>query len=397
MKIVIVGQRWNPYLKDRVRGGAEKVEANQLILLSKAGHQVHFITNDDSEDPDYEVSVYRVGPSRLTGVKHPGRKRNQAIKNIIVDIEPDVVICHDNDNSSLNRTLTHLQPCVNFVHSHVGMAGGLAALTYIKSLYQMAQEGHLTVCVSASSRREWQILAGKSRKFLMENGVPEDAIESEDNIFTDWFHHAITWDKPEVKPSEKGYITIGRIIPTKRHHVSLSCTDDVRLFCPPPNHPDQKELYEKLVGKYGGGSINATGIPDEELEEEIAVSKALLCFAQESFGLTAVEANIYGVPVILSHRIEDHPIKEACGPSRELGGLQVIPYEKSTKNVKSFLDGYEAIPLDRRQAISDATWGYYNPKASLVRLEDLIKKCIDNHGAVQGSQPLGGVMDLFGG
>jgi len=397
MKIVIVGARWNPYLVGKVRGGAEKVEANQIILLKDAGHEVHFLTNDDSEDPPYpEVKTHRVGASRHSGKPIFAKERNQIVRDIIKRVEPDVVICHDSDNSSLNRILTPLRPCVNFVHSHVGMAGGISALSYIGTLYKMAKEGHATVCVAASSRREWLQLSRKSKKFLISSGIPEEDILSEDAIFTHWFHHAITWKKPILKPAKKGFITIGRIIPTKRHHISLFAADDLRLFCPPPDHPDQKELYEKLVKKFGSERINATGVSDEILEEEIATSKALLCFAQESFGLTAVEANIQGIPVILSHKIEDHPIKEACAPSSHVGGIVVIPHELGKEGIREFLLSYETPSDEERQKILDETWDYYNPKAGLARLESLLEETIKRWERVQASKPAETSEDVLG-
>lgn len=379
MKIVNLGQRWNPYLNGKVRGGAEKVEANQNVLLRDAGHEVHFVTNDDSEDAP-GVQMHRVGPSRLSLENPPrnfSRVRNDKIREIIAKVDPDVVICHDNDNSSLNRKLIPLAPCVNFVHSHVGMAGGLSSLTYIKSLWEMAQAGHATVCVSDSSRREWLLHARKSRKFLEGNGIPSEAIDSEDEIFTDWFHHAVTWEKPPVQEATKGYISIGRMVPTKRHQVGLKATQDLRIFCPPPGNEEQREVYAKLVKRFGSERINPTGVPDEVLNAEIAASKALLSFAQESFGLTAVEANILGVPVILSHKIEDHPIKEACAPSAEFGSLYVVPPSRSGAEVADFLASFEGLTLSERQKIQDATWDYYNPKASTDRLLELIHQTIE--------------------
>jgi hypothetical protein len=299
------------------------------------------------------------------------------IREVLLKENPDVTILHDNDNSALNKRLVPLQPCVNFVHSHVGMAGGMAALVYILTLHQMAQQGHAVVCVSNASRREWLGLARKSQKWLLGNGLPAEALETDDAIFNEWFHHAITWEKPELKSVTKGYITIGRMIPTKRHRIGLQATENLRIFCPPPGNDEQKTVYAKLVAKFGGERINATGVPDAELEAEISCSKALLVFAQESFGLTAVEANIHGVPVILSHRIDDHPIKEACGPSREHGSLHVIPHAEGINGIREFLATFEAPPDEQRQRILDATWGYYNPKASLRRLEALMDKTIE--------------------
>lgn len=401
MKIVIIGQRWSPYLKDKVMGGSQKVEANQLILLGGSGHEVHFLTSTDSEVVELpNVTFHSVGYSRASLQPFDNKVRNNKIRDLISSINPEVVINHDSDNSGLNNTLNNLKPCVNFVHSHVGMAGGMSAFGYIRTLYKMAIEGHSIVCVSDSSRREWYQHALKNKKQIVGGFVPDNALDDESTIFTDYFHHAVTWEKPQfIESTNKGYITIGRLIPTKRHHIGLQSTEDLRLFSPPPINELEEEIYQKLIGRYNGeGKVNSTGIPTEELEREISGSKALLIFAQESFGLTAVEANIQGVPVILSHKIDDHPVKEACAPGKEVGSIYVIPYEKSPKNVEVFLSEFVPPGLDERVKIAEKTWEYYNPKASTLRLEKLIEKTLNSYNQVQNNKVKeASVFDMFGG
>jgi len=375
MRIAVVGQRWNPNYLDKYRGGGEKIESDHVRLLSEAGHEVHFLTNDDSEARPGNVVTHFVGASKfsLKGGRMPG-KRSNIVRDRVLAIDPDVVLIHDNDNPTLNTKLAYQKPCVAIVHSSVAIAGGISTFNYLASLWLLASRGHSVLCVSETSRKEWEAYIQKNKEYILrEEILPEEALEP-NAVFTGYLHNPVVWEKPVLRETTNGYCTLGRLIRQKRHHVGLGATDDLTLYCPMPytGNPESAKILDKLEKKFGEHRIRK-GVPYARLMGIVAESKALLSFSIESFGLTGMEANSFGVPVILQHPTKEHALEEACAPSKEHGSLVRVTEE----NLQEFLRDFKPYPKDQRQAILDATWDYYGVEAATKRLENSLHFAIE--------------------
>jgi len=359
MKIAIIGQRWNPNYILKFRGGGEKVESDHVKLLSEKGHEVHFLTNDDSEERKTPVKTHFVGPSKfsLNGGRMSG-KRSSIVVRKIMEINPDIVLIHDNDNSTLNIKLSKVMPCVAFVHSCVEIVGGISVLNYLHSLYELAKNGSFVVCVSEHSRKSWECFLLKNKDYLQKNFGVEEKYFNPGEVFKHVLHNPILWEKPKPQETNNGYISIGRLIKIKNHHIGLENTEDITLYCPSPwkGSKESEQLYKKLSEKYSDKIVLDS--PHSKLMQNLSQSKALLSFSTESFGMTAFEANSQGIPVILFHKDTPHAIEEACAPGLEIGGLVRVSYSKDAKELREFLRGYKGLTMENRIQLIEKTWNY---------------------------------------
>lgn len=382
MKIVLVGQRFNAHDPLVTVGGTEQVEKTHLALLSD--HDVTFITSQDSKDCKLpHVKTVKVSMGCKFGSLEPWKPRDrlEEVKKIIQGEKPDLVIVHDDNNNGLNKWLSSQTiPSMVFVHSHLGIAGGISAFGYIESLYHLSKEGQTVVSVSNASRREWHSLIKKSGHIL--KNVPKNFIEDEFSIFNSVLHQPVIFEKPILSPTvNRTYTTIGRMIEIKKHHISLISDvspNKINLFTPPCKNEDEKQYFEKVKLAKGYDENNHfVDISHRAIMESLSRSCALLSCAQESFGLTAIEANMYGVPVILHHPIEDHPIMEATSPSHQFGSCHRVPWSRDHADYVNFLKNFQPLSVEQREGILEKTWDYYGLPRAKQRFNDLIQECIE--------------------
>ena len=132
MKICVIGNRYNKFHNDKVMGGLEKVEMDHLKLLSMFGNDVHFITSKDSDKCSLPnvTTHFMSTPSRYSEEgeelgKSLARQRKESLTKLIFEISPDVILTHDDNNSSLNNFLADEidVPAVVFNHSALAIAG----------------------------------------------------------------------------------------------------------------------------------------------------------------------------------------------------------------------------------------------------------------------------------
>jgi glycosyltransferase involved in cell wall biosynthesis len=253
----------------------------------------------------------------------------------------------------------------------------MSTFSYLTSLYTLASRGHSVLCVSETSRQEWEAYIQKNRDYILRSKVlPVEGLEP-GAVFTGYLHNPVVWERPSLKPTKRGFISLGRVIRQKRHHVGLAASQDLTLYCPTPfmGNKDSSTLLQKLEKKFGEERI-MKGLPYSILMETLSESRALLSFSIESFGLTGMEANSFGVPVILQHPVKKHALEEACHPSIGHGSLVRVENES---DLASFLRDFKPYSDRQRQAILDCTWEYYGVSAALKRLEESL------HFAVEGA------------
>lgn len=377
MKIVILGQRWYPFSKTVIRGGGPKVELDHLLLL-REDNELHHITNLDSEELE-GVTTHKVSNS-LSSAK-PDKERNSKISKLIESIGPEVILCHDGVNIPLLKALNGINiPIMCWVHNSIFLAGP-TTITEVPIMYDLAKAGHSFICVSETSRKEWDNWLGRTgqRNWVRKNNYSEKILQPK-FIFRTFLHNHIIQDKPEPVEAELGFLTIGRLSKQKRLPVALSSDPNLKVYCPPADNANSVKLQKDLEEKFGEERF-VLGTKHPDLMEILRKSKGLLCCSNESFGLVATEANTYGVPVILQNPQTEHAVEEACRPAAELGGFFRV--ESRGKHLERFLKEFTPPSIEEKKKIIDATWNYYNFESSKSRLVDKIQECLSHYRSVR--------------
>ena len=151
---------------------------------------------------------------------------------------------------------------------------------------------------------------------------------------------------------------------------------------------------DKILSITPGADLRI-GRDDKEIFDYLSRSTALLTLAPESFGLTAVEANSYGVPVILFSKDQDHPILEGTAPGRNHGSCFQVPFSKNTDVLVEFLRDFKPLPDRQREAIIEETWNFYKPSAVLSRLVDLLQDTIETYRKNAQDNPQESALDVL--
>lgn len=355
MKIAVIGYSKEPYYRVQVVGGMQLVERNQLRLLSQFGHQVHHITNSDSELAD-GVIQYKTVPSKFGGQDTLGvkrtRTRNEMVRALLENIQPDVVISHDDPNNGLLKVLIEVGiPSITFIHSDVAQSGGPGIINYMKEINEYAHSGHIPVCVSTFSANNWAEQFKKSGKWLGNaNGKW---------VFRYHCWPAILWEQPPLYPTVNEFVQVGRPDKFKNLHWAQDAVKNLRTFTTKPKNEAEGVIWAKLHGDV------QTGAPRQELLSYVAQSKALIFSGMESFGLGCVEANSYGVPVIIVTKKDRHSGIEACAGNAENYILC------NPKELKELTDNWDSTKFNR-EAIQSNTWEAFNPNAAHNRLMAII-------------------------
>jgi glycosyltransferase involved in cell wall biosynthesis len=371
MRIAVVGQKFNPSNPDFIKGGAERVELDHILMLSRAGHEVHFITSSDSKVQE-PIRPHYVGTSKHALRKRTGPGRNAAVFQSIRQINPDVILLHDESSPTLNNALSKYdKPSIIFIHS--SSFGGISCFGYYESLWAAAKNGHTVVCMSETSRVEHADFVRKYTEYFLKRGIIPLEDLKECAFLNAVLHPAVLWEKPEVKPITRGFASIGRIDKWKRHHIALRSADDVSVFAPTPwgGSADGEEVFTKLRKKFGESKFHLD-LPHRDIMACLSESKALFVLGEESFSLVAVEANSRGAPVfLLPPKKGLHPAEEACSSGAEHESL--IRFS-SEKDLYDFVSAFTPYPEEQRLRIMEATWVRYNHASALRNLETLIQE-----------------------
>lgn len=354
MKIAIVGQRYNPYIQNKILGGAEMVEKTHLKLLS-VENDVFFITSANSEDVEFPgVETKRVSQDSVffSDAEKDAKRRYQDVRQILETIKPDMIIVHDNLNGKLLAAIDNISPSLVFMHDVAGVSGLLSisyANTYIK-----AAEKHLVVGVSNQSNKDWNTFIQKT------------ALIPVKHEFDTFLLQPVMWKRHELSNvTHKRGVTVGRLVKQKKHKTTCDVFAASGLpldfFHMGAKNTDEEELLSKL--HYANFHVS---IPYTQLMNHLNESMCLAICGEESFGLTAFEANSHGVPVVLLSK-KDHPVQEATVP---LGLVKC----SSKEEMIDYLRYMEPISMNQRMEIRELMYDKFSETMALARLDVLFKK-----------------------
>lgn len=363
MRILVVGYSKTPYKNDRVGGGAQQVEKNQLRLLGR-DHEIYYLTGSDSDDVDLPrvTTIHFNVPSKSSPdyTRSMSRSRNDELYSLIEAIKPEFILTNDETNQGVIKLLTQTSiPSLLFIHSSIYVSGGPGMIGYLETLHNFHQAGHTICHVSDVSRLEWATQITKSRKYL---SFDTRGIE----MFPEYMWPAVMWDKPRPQKEEHGFVVIGRLDKFKNYKTGFAAApSDLVLFCPSPKNDKERDLLHDLMLRDDQVMFDKS---HEEIMDYLAKSKGLLVLGPESFGLTAFEANCRGVPVILVTNRMRHPVAEFC-------------YNFTMTDKKGLVDYLTYMRLHpqnfrSKEKTIDVTWDSFNYDVAYSDLSNLLDKTI---------------------
>ena len=311
MKIAYVYDAVYPYVK----GGVEKRICEISRRLVKRGHQVHIfgIKWWDEKDVIIKEGVYLHGVCELKELYIDGKRsigeaiyfaRKLALPLLKEDF--DVIDCQAfpyfscfsaKISSSLNRIpllITWHEVWDDYWYEYLGMKGAFG-----KTVEKMTV--HLTdkaIAVSDRTKKDLERIGGGSKKEIkvIPNGIDFDKIK-------------------DVKVSDKksDVIFVGRLVEEKNvdiliRAIKLVKTDTPDIKCIIIGDGPKKNELEKLVHDLDlEGHIEFTGFL-EDYNEVISCMKSSKVFVlpstREGFGISALEANACGLPVVtVNHKM----------------------------------------------------------------------------------------------
>ena len=150
------------------------------------------------------------------------------------------------------------------------------------------------------SLRRWDRMAGQRPNAFMANSrFVADRIKKVYGRSSTVIHPPVDVERFETKPSPGGeyFVTMGRLVPYKRVDRIVKAFQSLpyRLLVI-GNGPEEKKLEPLLQGKKNIEWIR--WVSDREWGEVLKKARAFLFMAEEDFGITPVEAQAAGVPVI---------------------------------------------------------------------------------------------------
>jgi glycosyltransferase involved in cell wall biosynthesis len=140
------------------------------------------------------------------------------------------------------------------------------------------------------------------------------------------------------------YVVLGRVVPYKR--VDLAVAACARLGRPVTVVGDGRGLAQARA--VAGPDARFLGrVPDEEVADILSEAKAVVCCADEDFGIVPVEAQAAGVPVI-AYGVGGHR------ESVEDGRHGVLFAEQTVDAVAAAIERFEAMTFDPEVLRSNA-------------------------------------------
>lgn len=350
MKIALIGQRYNPFLNSKILGGSERVERLYIDNIPKLGYDLSFITSNDSEEssvPTFKISIDSIFKSGLKGAKNL-KDRSLEIQKILRRINPDLIIVNDDLYSSLYHVIKEY-PSILLIHQPAG-SFGLLSIGYAKTYSNVLKNGRqLCVGVSELSNKAW-------KNFYQDMDV-EDYI------------HNIILEEQEVIESNGDVIKVGRMTGQKNWPKADKWFGkiDKKLICVCPEIKDESEknIFESLKH-----SDFCVGLNREEVLEKIKKSSLVCVFGDESFGLSAVEANSFGVSVLLCNNNEFNGVKESCV---ENGLIKINNFEEFS----NFFKNYKEKTLQERKNIAKETQEKYSLSNFQEKFNFLVEKSLN--------------------
>ncbi len=382
MKIVIVGQRWNPSLSGKIMGGAENIERSQVKLMSSYGHAVHFITSSDSDEVGLENTVtYRIIPSKGSAEGEALGKRYNAIRNpqivtIVRNVEPDVVLIHDDSNPSLYNLIANElsdYPTAAIVHSCPAISGGIGIISFVESMRTLCASGGTVAAVSLFSKLDWEFQASKLAKWLSAYSVV-------DNTYLNDHIHCVIYDQKPVAQLDGGFgFMATRVVKAKKIYQAAKYHKEAgipfKLCGIVTDDEEQKDYLQKILTVVKENDVLVNN-PRLNVTNLFSRARFVSVLGSESFSIMAVEGNMYGAKVLIFNESPNHAAMEAC----TVAGSKVQSYEhiqeKDEKDIIEHLKAVKPLSFEERIQLSADTYEFFKPESSYERLFEFCDRVI---------------------
>lgn len=293
MKILILDQWRNPQKKLTFAGGLEKVSRNQARLISKLGHDVHYVTHPLSDDLSGEGFTQWRYPNEILQ-----RNKKTVSVRAAVDIfiakngAPDVIFNHIDPPSAAKGFLDLGIPVVGFIHQLYGAIGmiGLQSWQACREMkasypnYMLAAVGDFQV----EYYKKWKPSEGKDYfDFVVSNFV-------------------IDFELPKVEAPSFGGCYIGRPVRSKNVHKiveMLTVRNETGRFFVNPSFIDQEsddaEYWSKIVSTIPSTITVHENLPHPEIMKNLSfASYIVISHVLECASIAAFEAICRGIPAV---------------------------------------------------------------------------------------------------
>ena len=403
MKIAIICQVEKRQAIGKIAGGIQAVEQLQARLLHEMGHEVHFITTDDSDDVfptmawmDRGIKTVKLGgPSEEAGeadgtaiTKQARGKQNRfrsgEIESYLHMIDPDLTINHSFSSSQLKLCVrfSKSHPVISFLHCTPESASDMSLFTKLEGYMELNANGSALMLVSEYQRDRW-------REFLkrrLASGSPHFASlktpENIDQVFKYICKAAIIPVREDVYAPNNYFIVVGR--PEKDKNigklleglVKIDSQHKIKIYIAFPGKLEDSEYYNTRMKdnleKLGDRVELCCNQPRSELLGAIARAKAAIvpCLI-EACPVVPIEAMSFGVKTIAFCMSDaDGKLHHAC---INMLGRDCIPVsvkkEVFLDDLKAALDNQIYDNLIERTAVRDIGIAKYGKESLIAELK----------------------------
>lgn len=261
--------------------------------LSKRGYQIHLITNNRTINPDSAIkTTYLPGKTSLSYFLNIAR-----ISKIIEDISPDIV---------------HVHYATGFALWGIAQKSAPLVVSVWGTDVSDAQRKKLTVSpITKRALRKARAVTSSSN-FLLNKTIelePSVAGKIEYIPFSVDYNPELKKDKEESENNQIKFIFAKLFIPNYAPEMVLRAYAQAKPKMPPSKLKmigggQQKEFLELLAENLNiDDSVSIEGLVEKNIaSEQIADSDIMLMPSyQEAFGVAALEAAAYGLPVIATN------------------------------------------------------------------------------------------------
>ena len=306
-------------------GGGAEVHLHEIFKrIASQGHSVTLFCcsfpGAKAEDWIDGIRVLRQGTRNLFNLSVPSRYRSQFRH------EGYDVVVDDINKIPFYSPWFVREPLVGIMHHFFGKSIFLEA-SLPAALYVAAAE-KLAVRVYRST--PFAVVSESTRQEMVELGFPKENISIVPNCVDHGVYHPA--DQPPSSASVVGHL--GRLKKYKSVDHLLRACQIVRGEMPEVQlkivgDGDYRPWLEALTHKLGlTEAVQFTGFltKDETVRQLHQVSVAVNCSVKEGWGLTVIEANACGVPVIASDvpGLRDSVVDEKTGLLYEYGNIEQL-------------------------------------------------------------------------
>lgn len=303
MKILVIDYNKLPQKENSFGSGVSKVAREMSQVLSRLEHDVTLFSTSDSdlilgEGYEHVLSQYPSGyAASEMGITN--RENSKGMLQDILQIKDnfDLVINHSERMNNLHKAALDWE-IPYMVINHGNPIGGIPDLGIAVMFQKLIKAGHAVVAVSDFTRVRW-------------NNLPyyfDGMLEIGTEVNNDFCILQYIDKLPEYSKSEGYGCVIGRADIYKRPHVGLAAMEYANVpgkafLAYQAGMNKGEEYFSKHIAKgYKDVEVHLNRPYAQTME---ALSKAdffISTWIEESSGITAMEAAMRGVPVILQRK-----------------------------------------------------------------------------------------------